>query len=516
MKGKTSGQYRLVPDILRAMAEKHPDHRALSVDRHESITFKTWEERSNRLGRAFFQKGAKKKTAGLFFNNHNACLHYIAYFAAQKAGMIPFPINTRMGDEEIAHLLRHAEPALLAVEEESVDRIKKLQKETGYPEQILPESILRSLAESGDKSPYQEAYDEEDPCDIIYTSGTTGVPKGVVTTHANINYWDDEKMGELFPSMPGAETLNAIPIFTFAGVHGMMLFNLRNALSHNILPKFEARRFLEVIEEKRILISYIVPAMAELIVKEKPPLPDLSSVKLLTFGTAPMKPETILKLRHLFPQAILCNLYGLTEGGTATCACFFYPGEPEEIVAKKLKSVGQPVPPTKVLILNEKGEPCPPGEIGEIVFEHPSRPRKYFKNDAMTEKLWKEKGKNRLFTGDLGYVDPEGNLYITDRQKDMIIRGGFNIFPSEVEEVIRQHPAVEDAAVVGVKHDVLGEDVKAYVILKPGTKLTLEELQAFLKPKLTDYKIPRQMAVVDDFPRNAIGKVLKTELAKNA
>lgn len=519
-------KYRLVPDILRAQAENYPDTVALRVHLGASsaaeageeaglcasLTYAGWERRSNALARHLHGLAQKKQTVGLFFTNRSASLSYTAYIGAQKAGLIPFPISPRMADQEIAHVLRHANAAIVLAERGSEARMQQIQGECGLPKALLGEDELRAILDSGDPSPFQADYDEEDPCDIIYTSGTTGIPKGVITSHASINYWDDATMGQYFPSMPGANSLNAIPIFTFAGIHGMMMFNLRNGLSHNILSKFEARRFLQVIEAQQVLLSYMVPAMAELLVKEAPPYPDLASLRLITFGTAPMRPETILKLRGLFPGAVLCNLYGLTEGGTSSCACFFYPGEPEEAVRKKLKSVGQPIPPTKVLILGEDGNPVARGDVGEIVFEHPAKPRTYFKNEEATAGVWREKGVNRIYTGDLGYLDEEGNLTITDRKKDMIIRGGFNIFPSEVEEVIRTHPAVEDAAVVGIPHEVLGEDVKAFVILKEGKSLALEELQDFLKPKLSDYKIPRQMAVVNEFPRSPIGKVLKREL----
>lgn len=505
-------KYRLVPDILRAKAQSQPEVVALRVDGGESLTYREWEGRSNALARQLHRMGSKKETVGLFFSTQNACLNYATYIGAQKAGLIPFPVSPRMADEEIAHVLAHAEAKVVAVEQAYEKRLQEIKARCGFPKLILEEDKLREVMENGDPAPFQADYDEDDPADIIYTSGTTGMPKGVVTSHASINYWDDATMGQYFPSVPGANSLNAIPIFTFAGVHGMMMFNLRNGLSHNILPKFAARRFLQVLEEQKVLLSYMVPAMAELLAKEEPPFPNLSSVKLITFGTAPMRPETILKLRDLFPGAILCNLYGLTEGGTASCGCFFYPGEPEETVRKKLTSVGQPIAPTKVFILSEDGRPLPPGEVGEIIFEHPSRPRKYFKNEEATSSVWKEKSVNRIYTGDLGYLDKEGNLYITDRKKDMIIRGGFNIFPSEVEEAIRAHPAVQDAAVVGIPHEVLGEDVKAFVILKEGESLTLEALQDFLKPKLSDYKIPRHLGIVEEFPRSPIGKVLKRKL----
>jgi len=274
-----------------------------------------------------------------------------------------------------------------------------------------------------------------------------------------------------------------------------------------IQPKFEPGRFLQLIEEKGVLLAYAVPSMIMLCLgHEQIENHDYSSLKMLMYGTAPMPPGGVRRLAELFPQTYLLNVYGLTEGGGAVCSL------PPKEAKKRPDSIGRPLPPTEMRVTRDDGEPCDPKEVGEIWMRTPTR-RSYFKDDAATSEAWTEDG--WLRTGDAGYVDEDGYLYLSDRKKDMIIRGGYNVYPAEIEAVLYEHPAVVEAAVIGVPHEVLGEDVKAFVVVRNTEPVSPEQITAYCKERLADYKTPRQVEFLDALPRNALDKVLKRELRKH-
>jgi acyl-CoA synthetase (AMP-forming)/AMP-acid ligase II len=200
---------------------------------------------------------------------------------------------------------------------------------------------------------------------------------------------------------------------------------------------------------------------------------------------------------------MVSNSWGMTEAGPAFC---FMPPEEQ---AKRAGSVGRPVPPTEFKIVDEAGTERPPREIGELIVRNPGREREYFNDPEATASTWRD---GWLHSGDLAYVDEDGFLYIVGRQKDVIIRGGNNVHATDVEAVLYEHPAIQEAAVAGVDHPVLGEDIGAWVVVAPGCEVTEAEVTAFCAERLADYKVPRRLTVVDELPRNATGKVLKQEL----
>jgi acyl-CoA synthetase (AMP-forming)/AMP-acid ligase II len=198
------------------------------------------------------------------------------------------------------------------------------------------------------------------------------------------------------------------------------------------------------------------------------------------------------------------NGYGMTEAGPAYCSM------PKEESSRRIGSVGQPVPPMEVRSVASDGTALAPGEVGEIHIRMPGREREYYNDPEATAATWED---GWLHTGDLGYLDDDGYLYIVGRQKEVIIRGGNNIYATDIEGVLLEHPLVQEAAVVGVAHDVLGEDLAAFAVVRPGATLSADELQGFCAERLADYKVPRRITFLDELPRNATGKVLKHELA---
>jgi len=286
----------------------------------------------------------------------------------------------------------------------------------------------------------------------------------------------------------------------------MTLIPLRGGMTSIIQPRFDAARFLTLLAEHRVNLSYAVPSMIRLML-EVPDVPEggFDSFRLLMYGTAPMPPASIQGLVKRFPSTMLINLYGLTEGGAAVCSL------PPNEALKRPSSIGKPLPPTRVRIVDEQGADLGPDEDGEILMKTSGLPpRHYFKNEAANTETWTEDG--WLRTGDIGRLDSDGYLYLVDRKKDLIIRGGFNIAAGEVEAVLMQHPSVLEAALIGVPHEVLGEDLLAVVVTRPGEQLDSDALRAFCAEQLADYKVPRRYETCDALPRNDLGKVLKRQL----
>jgi acyl-CoA synthetase (AMP-forming)/AMP-acid ligase II len=293
-------------------------------------------------------------------------------------------------------------------------------------------------------------------------------------------------------------------MFTFAGI--AFIFNpMKLGLHGMYLPKFDAARWLDIVATERPTMAFLVPAMAELLVATPGfEEPDLRSLKMVSIGSAPLAPQTLLTMQHRLPDATVSNSYGMTEAGPAFIVM------PKEEVTKRLGSVGKPIGGMELRIVRDDDSECDAREVGEVLTRMPGRQREYYKDEAATASTWTADG--WLRSGDLGYLDEDGFLYISGRKKDLIIRGGNNIYPTDVEAVLLEHPDVQEAAVIGVPHEVLGEDVAAFVVAKPNHDLDVDALLAFASERLADYKRPRQVFVFTELPRNATGKVMKHRL----
>jgi len=457
----------LVPALLREQASRTPDRPALIVDGIAELTYGQWEAASNRLARALVARGLKPgDRVGLVYGNADAHRFAIAYMAVHKAGGVNVPLNTRLAEAEQRRIIVHSGMSVLLRGDERLDT-------TAYSD-----------------APFQVTRSADDLADILYTSGTTGAPKGVACEHGNITWVGATGAGML---LEGGKFLHAVPVFTFAGAHAMMLIPLRHGMTSIVQPRFDPARFLALIEQHEVVMAFAVPSMVLLMLEQQPA--PRASLRLLMYGTAPMPPTAIHRLAEVFPNAMLVNMYGLTEGGAVVCSL------PPHEAQKRPTSVGKPVPPAEVRI----------AEDGEVWLRGPVRPRRYYRDDDATRATWTDDG--WLRTGDIGYLDADGYLYLVDRKKDLIIRGGFNITAAEIEGVLLEHPRVRDAAVVGIPHPVLGEDTKAFVV---GDAITAGELEAFCRERLADYKVPRTYELVAALPRNALGKVLKRELRGGA
>jgi len=489
------------------MAATHPGAVAWhNLADGSDLTFGAWDAGSNRMARGLIGHGLGRGDRVVICITPEEPFPWLtAYTAVHRAGAVAVPVNTRLAGPELRSILVHAEPTVV---------LASLTGGGGAPwsEWAADVADIRLVAttDGGDgAADWASLFHPDgsgltlDPAatgpsevmDIMYTSGTTGSPKAVVVRY-----------GPPAASPPadwsGLGFATASPFSTTSGVllvHGPMA----GGLSGWYLPRFDPGAWLAMVEDRRPVAAFIVPAMAQLIVAHaRFAACDLSSLAALTIGGAPIAPTTLRRLGQRLPRAEILVGYGLTEFGAVTRS-------PSGDRGRHLGSAGQPLPGVEVRIVDRDGAEVPRGESGEITARGSGPRREYYREDEASRRTWRD---GWMFSGDLGYLDDDGFLWITGRTKDLIIRGGNNISPGEVEATLFAHPDVVDAAVAGVAHDVLGEDVEAWVVVQDGSDTTAPDLREFLLDRLADYKVPRTLHLVAALPRNAAGKVVKRAL----
>ena len=501
----------LLTDQLRLMAAAYPDETAYrNVGDDTSITFEAWERRSNRLARGLADLGVDRgQRVAILMEADHVLTWIVTYSAVHKLGAVAVPLNNRLSAPEVGGILEHAEVSAVVASGSfgaslvplvaSVSSLAAVVT-VGGPEVVGTIDLEDVLV--GDDSPVQAALDGDDLADIMYTSGTTGRPKGVAVRHGQV-----AKIPNQVPEWQGTGWLTASPVFTFAGL-GFIHNPMKSGMTVLHLPTFDAGRWLRIVEAERPDIAFVVPAMAQLLIHHPAFVPaDLTSLRKLILGSAPLAPHTLQVLQAKLPGTDVLNSYGMTEGGHAT-----FTMDPEAARTRP-GAVGRPTPPVEVKIVDEAGAECPTGEVGEVLTRNPGGHREYYRDAEATARQW---AGGWLHTGDLGRLDADGYLYIVGRKKEMIVRGGMNVYTDDVEAALQAHPDVVEAAVAGVPHDVLGEDVAAWVVLRPGSGATAEAVVDCARQTLADYKVPRRVVVVGELPRNASGKVVKSELTAAA
>ncbi|MGA9360745.1 MAG: AMP-binding protein [Mycobacterium sp.] len=490
----------LLPDQLRLMASAYPDEVAYrNLGDESSITFGRWEQESNRLAHGLQAKGVRKGDLVAIDLEAEQILDFIVtYSAVHKIGAVSVPMNNRLSPPEMRSILEHAEVTALVCSgafEDAVTPLSESLASLAVVAAVGPAEHGRFAdledIKSEDTSAIQVPVDATDLADVMYTSGTTGMPKGVAVRHGNI-----ATLPNALPPWNGLKWLTATPVFTFAGL-GFIYNPMKAGMTVLHLPRFDAGPWLDIVERERPAIAFVVPAMARLLIHHPNfDSADLSSLQRLFLGSAPLSPDTVERLQARLPGAAVLNSYGMTEGGHATFAM-----DPEGARTRP-GAVGRPAPPVEVRIVDDEGKALPIGETGEVITRNPRGHREYYRNPEATARMWEG---GWLHTGDLGYLDADGYLYIVGRKKEMVVRGGMNIHADDVEAVLQAHPQVVEAALVGIPHEVLGEDIAAYVVLRPGATVSTAELQSFARERLADYKVPRRVHYLPALPRNAGG-----------
>jgi acyl-CoA synthetase (AMP-forming)/AMP-acid ligase II len=480
-----------VRDDLRATAQRFPDRVAVHVDGIRTLSFAHWERRANAVARGLTARGVKRgDRVALLLDNAAAVDFHIGYVGAHRAGAAAVPINPRYAARELEHVVGDSAPTVLLSAGDQLSRAQSLSSAVATVDDVA----------DADDSAYDVEITDDDLADVFYTSGTTGLPKGVASTHANT------AATTLRPMESGGVLLHAIPLSTFTGVHGGLVTPLRLGITAFVQPAFSTERFAEIVEREQAQFLLMVPAQIALLLNSGHlDGRDLTSVQTVMFGGAPTPPAQIDALAKALPNAILLNGYGLTEAGGSICV--LPPGE----AARRPGSVGKPLPGVRIRVVDETGADVATGEVGEILLHIAAGERRYFNDPEATARTWEN---GWVHSGDLGRFDEDGFLYVVDRTKDMLIRGGYNIYSVEVESALHEHPDIVEAAVIGIPHPMLGQDVCAVIRQRDGTTpLEVEDLRAFLTDRLADYKQPRKVVrYAEPLPRNAMGKLDKAAI----
>ena len=494
-----------------------PERPAIIFD-GRTITFEGLAERVNRLANALSEMGVGAgDRVAIMQVNTNQCIE--AYFAAAQLDAIYVPINFRAKTGELAQMLDVAQPSCLLIGERYLalaggasvppERIIVLDGEAANGA-LSYDAILAGA--SPDQMHFPEAGDE-DTTVIMFTAGTTGVPKGVMLTHESFS---SLLLATVEPADPDVEESNLItvPFYHIAGLQAALaaVYGGRTLV---VMPQFEPAEWLRLVQEYRANRAMLVPTMLKHLM-EHPSFSDydLSSLNVITYGAAPMPLEVIREAIAKFPGARFINAFGQTE--TASTITMLPPddhvldGSPEEIETKlkRLTSIGKPLDDVEVEIVDEDGEPVSLGETGEIVAKGSRMMAGYWQQESATQATLRG---GWIYTGDLGYQDQDGYIYLSGRAKDFIKRGGEMISPEEVEQVLRSHPELDDAAVIGVPDAEWGEEVRALVVGN-ADRVTEEQIIEFCRARLAGFKRPRSVVFVGELPRNVMGKVLKREL----
>ncbi|HWK22117.1 MAG TPA: long-chain fatty acid--CoA ligase [Ureibacillus sp.] len=425
------------------------------------------------------------------------------YYGVQLAGLTIMPVNTKLAPPEVEYIFSHSEAKLLIFDEKIEETIANSTH--NFKEKINTAKIREILDMDIKFNP--PTLKSKDTAIVMYTSGTTGKPKGVQLSHSNV-FETAEIWSESMKMVNKDRMYICTPLFHCAGSHVFAVPTMYRGGTVIIEESFSPDRTLKNLVDTRATIFFGVPAMYTILLN-KPELKsyDFEHLRMFVYGAAPMPYELVKRLKDTFPKVAVQNCYGQTENSPAATSLT------DVDALTKIGSVGRPLPRTEIKLIDALGEEVPLGEVGEICVKGPQVMKGYLRNPEETSRTIQN---GWLYSGDLGRFDEEGFLYIVDRKKDMIIRGGENIYPIEIEEVLYQLPQVLEAAVVGVPHEVYGEVPKAFVVTKEGVTLTAEEVLTYCASQLAKYKIPMEIQFIDELPRNASGKVLKHTLKPTA
>ena len=480
-------------------------------------------ERINRLANALRGLGIKKgDRVGVLQVN---CSQYIeSYFAAAKIGAIFVPLNFRAKGEELSYMISNAAARALLAGERYLEIVERILPEIPTVKNLICfEAIQRDrfdcyedLINSSQANEISEEIGDDDLTILMYTSGTTGRPKGVPLRHSGFVSYVLENVEPANPEIEEKNVLT-VPLYHVAGMQAMLaaIYGGRTLV---LMRQFDTEEWMKTVQQEKATRAMLVPTMLKWVV-DHPDFKnyDLESLKVITYGAAPMPFEVIKKAIEEMPWVRFINAFGQTE--TASTITSLGPEDhviegTEEEKERNLKrlacSIGKPLPDVEIRIVDGGGKTLPPNQVGEIIARGPRIMTGYWGDEEKTKQVITEDG--WLRTGDQGWMDEEGYIYLAGRADDMIIRGGENISPEEVEDALCCYHKVDEAACIGIPDPEWGQEPRAMVVLKKGQTATPEEIMEFCKGKLAGFKRPKSVLFVDCLPRNQMGKLLRKEL----
>jgi len=497
-------------EYLINSAKKHPDKVAI---RHEDreITFRELDTNCSRLAKGLGALGLSPGERCVVMMPNS--IHSVTvYYALAKLGAAVIPVNFLYKVHELSHIFSDSAPKAFIGSATHLDEPRKVLKS-------MKRGPAIRLALGAENDPdfqdlegaYSDAADfpahatrDHDILNILYTSGTTGVPKGVMLSHWNLGR-NAKVVAEMRGYIePETVVIGVLPLFHIYGITSAMNVSMYLGLTIQLFSQFDPEGVIETVEKEAHTLFFGVPTMINRLIQvgsEKPPR--RSSLKFCISGGASLPVEFIKRFEALFDTKIHEG-YGLTECPVCVENPYGRPTKPG--------SIGLPIPEFAAKVVDEEGKEVPAGQPGELIIKGPGVMEGYLNREKETAETIKD---GWLYTGDIARMDEEGFFYIVDRKKELVIRGGFNIYPREVEEVLYQIPEVLEAAVYGVPHKDLGEEIAAVVVLKEGARIDAKDIQAYVKERVAPYKYPRMIQLVNELlPKSGSGKILKKEVKK--
>ena len=497
---------RSIPELLKQRVEAAPYKPFLfsEADKRQ-FTYKEFRAAVQRTARMLAAHGVGKgDVVSLLLPN--SVEYVIAYFACWQIGALAGPINSLLKSQEIAYVITNSEAKALLVNSEFLPVIDTIRDELPSLQAVIKfDNEAEATSEFTEGEEASAALDCDHEAIIIYTSGTTGKPKGCLLTHGNV-IANARQISSWLGFTKNDRLLTMMPLFHMNAVSVTTMSALYAGGSSVVSAKFSATRFWHIISDYQITSFGSVATMLSMLLSTYPDgVPAGLKTDQLRFamcGSAPVPAEVLRRFEERF-NCLVIEGYGLSE---STCRSTFNP--PDE--RRRPGSCGVPIG-NEMSVVDEEDREVPDGELGEIVLRGENILKGYYKNDAANATAFRN---GWFHTGDIGYRDEDGFYFIVDRKSDMIIRGGENIYPREIDEVLYQHPAIAAAAAVGVPDALYGEEVAGVVVLKPGANATEQEIIDFCKARLADFKCPKTVHFVEDIPKGPTGKLLKRELAK--
>jgi long-chain acyl-CoA synthetase len=486
--------------IVTESAKRSPEGPAIRLGELE-LSYGELDDRSARLATLLRGKGLEPgDRVGVMLPNVPE--FPIAYYGVLRAGGVVVPMNVLLKRREIAFYLEDSGAKLLLGWHGFAEEAEAGAAEAGAELVEVEPAALAATLDELEPTPALAETAEDDTAVILYTSGTTGKPKGAELTHANLSRNAEVSSRTTCEIAAGDVVLGALPLFHSFGQTVAMNASLRVGACLTLVPKFDPGDALATMQRDRVTHFYGVPTMfGALLHHPERESFETSALRTCITGGASMPVEVLRGFEDAF-GAVVLEGYGLSE--TSPVACSNHPDK-----ERKAGSIGTPIEGVEMRVVDDDDDPVAQGEVGEIVIRGHNIMKGYWQRPDATEEAMRG---GWFHSGDMARTDEDGYFYIVDRKKDLIIRGGYNVYPREVEEVLYEHPKIREAAVVGIPHDEWGEEIGAAVVTMEGEELSPEDVSAYVKDRIAAYKYPRVVWFLDDLPKGPTGKILKREI----